>query len=144
VCDPLAAGDGSVCGTPLELRGMVVDALDESAIEVAHVIAFDVTSAPVSDVAITDASGHYTLAVPAARDADGSLADDVIFTLGASAEGYSTYPGGVRPAFPVDAEDVIAGGVGETGETGDGDGDDEADYIEIATTTISLIPLEGY
>src|SRR5690606_23242923 len=87
--------------------------------------------------------GHYTLAVPAARDADGSLADDVIFTLGASAEGYSTYPGGVRPAFPVDADDVIAGGDGETGETGDGDGDDEADYIENATTTISLIPLEG-
>lgn len=138
VCDPLATGDGSVCGTPLELRGMVVDALDESAIEGAHVIAFDVTSAPVSNVAITDAEGRYTLAVPAARAPDGSLADDVIFTLGASAEGYLTYPGGLRPAFPVDADEVIMGEGGETGETGG-----EADYVENASTTIALIPREG-
>lgn len=140
-CDPLASGEDYVCGTPLELRGMVIDALDDSAIEGAHVVAFDKTGAPISDVAVTDASGNYALSVPAAREPDGSIADGAIFTLAASANDYLAYPGGVRPAFPVDASQVMndeRGGDGETG--GDGGG---VDYVENASTTIALIPLEG-
>ena len=137
-CDPLAEGEGSVCGTPLELRGQVIDALEETGIEGAHVVAFDKTAAPISDVAVTDADGNYSLSVPAARNDDGSVAAGVIFTLSASADDYLAYPGGVRPAFPVDASELMnESGEGETGEEGG------VDFVENASTTIALIPLEG-
>lgn len=139
-CEALAEGEGSVCGAPLELRGQVIDALDEGAIEGAHVMAFDVTAAPVSDVAITDADGMYSVLVPAPRNEDGTIADGVVYTLGASADDYQIYPGGLRPAFPVDASDIQSEELqGEGDETG---GSTSVDYVENASTTIALIPLE--
>ena len=138
-CEQLASGEGNVCGTPLEIRGMVIDALSEAPIEGAHVLALDNSSAPVSDVAVTDAEGRYSLAVSAPRNDDGTVIEGVIYTLGASADDYQIYPGGVRPAFPVDASNVMTEG-GETGETGEVE--PAVDYVENESTTVALIPLE--
>ena len=137
-CEQLASGEGSVCGTPLQIRGMVIDALDDSAIEGAHVLALDNTSAPVSDVAVTDAEGMYVLSVPAPRNDDGTVADGVVYTLGASADDYQIYPGGVRPAFPVDASNIMTEGGDGDSETG---AEPAVDFVENASTTIALIPL---
>src|SRR4029434_6433285 len=59
-----------------------------------------VNGSPVSDVAITDAAGNYTLTVSSDRNASGTPVDKVF--LRADAPTYQTFPGGVRPPFPVD------------------------------------------
>jgi hypothetical protein len=143
-CEELEDGEGSVCAWPLELRGQVIDALSEEGIDGAHVMAFDRTSAPVSDVAVTEGGGFYSLSVPAPRNEDGSVADGVIFTLGASADDYQFYPGGVRPAFPVDASEIQTEEIEVEGsDTGDTGGETaNVDYVENASTTVALIPLE--
>ncbi len=135
-CAQVAGTQDSVCGYPLELRGYVIDALDESPIEGAEVIALDNSSAPVSELAVTDADGRYVMEVPAARDENGDLAPDVIYTLNVSAAGYVTYPGGVRPAFPVDAS-------APTSEPVEGEEGLEISVVENASTTVALVPTEG-
>lgn len=129
-----------VCARPIELRGMVIDALSEEAIEGARVFAQDATAAPVTDVAITDELGMYTLTVPVPRQADGSPADGVNFTLNAAAVDYLQYPAGLRPALPVAIEDRMPAGDTD----GDADGDEDSpEVVENATTTIALIPLQA-
>ncbi len=117
-CDPEApeaCGDGllceiyddgvTLCTEPLTLIGDVFDLMDFSAIEGAHVVAADNTGAAASSVAVTDAEGRWSLAVSAARGADGSPND--VFTLRVSAADYLPYPHGIRPAIPVDADDAV-------------------------------------
>jgi hypothetical protein len=136
-CSPSASNPGdSVCGTPYLLRGLVFDALSEDAVEGALVSAFDVTNAPVTDVAVTDAAGNYELEVPVPRDDAGEPVDGVKFTLMASAADYQPFPAGTRPAIPVDIADAMPG---EDGDDEDEDPDNE--IIENATTEIGLIPL---
>lgn len=136
-CEATAADpEAYVCARPVELHGMVIDALSEAPIEGARVFAQDATSAPVTDVAITDAEGNYTLSVPVPRNEDGSPAPGANFTLNASALDYLQYPAGLRPALPVAIEDSVPSG-GDTDGEGDG-----PDVVENATTTIALIPLD--
>jgi hypothetical protein len=135
-CSPSASSpDDFVCAPPYLLRGLVHDALDGAPIEAARVLALDVTSAPVTDVAETDADGRYELEVPVPRDEAGDPVEGVKFTLMASAADYQPFPAGVRPAIPVDIADAEP-------EDGD-DEDDEPDYdvVENATTEIAMIPL---
>ena len=68
----------------------------------AHLIALDAERAPVTDVAQSDASGNYQLAIPIVRAADGAPVSEN-FTLRASAVDYQTFPGGIRQALPIDA-----------------------------------------
>ncbi|MCA9659716.1 MAG: carboxypeptidase regulatory-like domain-containing protein [Myxococcales bacterium] len=142
-CEPIAGSDGAyVCAEPVIIRGHVFDALLGVALEGALITALDRTSAPVSDVAASDADGFYELHVTAFRDEDGEIADDAIYTLQGFAADYAPFPFGVRPALPVSAAD----GVVETvpGDDLDGDGDPD-DYnqlvIETPTTDVALIPL---
>ena len=138
-CEPLGSGDGYVCGTALEIRGQVIDALDEAPIEGALVAALDETGAPVTDVAVSDADGRYVLSVSAVRDDNGEIADALKWTLNCSADDYLLFPAGVRPAIPVNAQDAV-----DESEAGDTDGGEVVTkYIENATTTIALIPLPG-
>jgi hypothetical protein len=85
VCEPRSDDAAYICAGPIELRGMVIDALDETPIEGARVIALDDTSAPVSDIAITDAEGHYSLPIAVPRDSDGNPATALTLTLQGSA-----------------------------------------------------------
>src|SRR6187551_3412404 len=73
-CDPLADGSGKVCGQPVTLSGKVSDALSDSAIAGARVLALSEEGAPVGNVSVSDAGGAYTLVVPAPRNTDGSVA----------------------------------------------------------------------
>ncbi|MCA9636349.1 MAG: hypothetical protein KC420_10020, partial [Myxococcales bacterium] len=142
-CEPVAGSDGEyVCGVPVLIRGHVFDALTGTPLAGALVTALDRTSAPVSDVAESDADGFYELEVVAWRDSDGELTDDAVFTLQAFAADYAPFPFGVRPALPVYSSD----GTVETipGEDRDGDGDpDDIQRLVIATPTteVGLIPL---
>ncbi len=124
------ADDQFVCATPLEIQGMVIDALTEQPIEGALVAALDDTRAPVTDVAVSDAQGNYTLYVPAKRTDDGELTPDATWFLQASAKDYQAFPYGVRPEIPISAADATTG-----------EDNDDPTLLENASTTIALIPL---
>jgi hypothetical protein len=138
VCEPQADADTHICAGPIELRGMVIDALDQSPIEGARVLALDETSAPISDIAITDAEGRYSLPIAIARDSSGNPAGAFTLTLQGSAADYQLYPSGLQPAFPVSTADVM-----EVEDDPEDESDDNLSFIENASTTIALIPLEG-
>jgi hypothetical protein len=137
-CEELVDGSGHVCGGIVELRGMVIDALDETPIAGARVLALDDTGAPVTNVAISDADGHYVLEIAVPRDTDGNPATAVTMTLSASAHTYQLYPSGLQPAFPVSTDDIQ-----EAEDDPDVDTDDHLSFIENASTTIGLLPLDG-
>jgi hypothetical protein len=125
-CDPLAAGDGHVCGAVLTLVGEVSNALGAAPIAGARLIALNEEGAPVGDVAVSDAQGKYQLLVPAPRNADGTVAATASWTLSAAAQGYQPFPAGPRPAIPI------------SGAQSSGD----PARIEAANTQVSLLPLE--
>lgn len=126
VCDPLVDGT-SACHAPLVFRGRVLDAADASGIGMAHVLGLDDESVAVTDVAISAADGTYELTVPAVREEGGAPVAQT-FTLRASADGYQTFPGGIRTALPIEATMAVR-------ETG-------AYVIEGTITDIVLIELE--
>jgi hypothetical protein len=104
-CDPSLACEERVDGThachvPLVFRGRVIDATDQGAIADAHVLALDAQPVAVSDIAISAMDGTYALRVPAVRDMDGRPVA-ANYTLRASADGYETFPGGIRTAIPI-------------------------------------------
>ena len=141
VCEARAGGSGDdayICAGPVELRGMVIDALDESPIPDARILALDDTGAPISDVAISDADGRYTLPIAIPRDSDGNPATALTLTLSGSALDYQIYPSGLQPAFPVSTAEVQ-----QVEDDPDVDGDEHLSFIENASTTVALIPLEN-
>ncbi len=122
-CDPVSqdgCGDGYVCELvdgqeepacfePVLVKGSVFDLGDDSAIAAARIVGLDANSSPVSSVAISDEDGEYELAIPTTRTADGTpMGYDV--TLRADAASYQTFPGGVRPALPVDTTTAVRDG----------------------------------
>ncbi len=127
VCEQVEGGEPA-CFAPLEVRGQVFDLLDESAVADAYVVALDVNGAAVSSVAISDASGNYELAIPSTRREDGTPTP-VELTLRADADGFQTFPSGLRQSLPID-----------TGTAVDQDGDL---VVESALTDIGLIALPG-
>jgi hypothetical protein len=113
-CDPAAqtgCKDGQACETvsggqpacfaPVSIGGKVFDTVTTAGIEGAHVVARDANDAAVSGIAVTDASGAYTLRVPAPRDASGKPVK-IEYTMRADAQGYLTFPEPPRVALPVD------------------------------------------
>jgi len=99
-CAEMSAG-GNKCYPPVLLKGMVFDSQTKGAVKDAQVMALDDQGASVSDVAVTNAEGNYLLAVPVARQDDGTPIANVAFTLRASAADYQTFPGGLRTALPI-------------------------------------------
>lgn len=89
------------CFTPITVSGQVFDLATGEAIEGALVVARDANNVAISGVAITDAEGNYTLAVPTPRDADGNPLPNPV-TLRADAAGFVTFPRPPRQAVPVD------------------------------------------
>lgn len=127
-CAPIEGG-GNKCYQPVYIRGLVFDAATAGGIEGAHVIALDEVATAVSDVAVTDVAGDYALEVPVPRDASGAPVKDRFFTLRADAQGYQTFPSGIRTALPISS--------GEAANV------DKAWVIEAALTEIALIALPG-
>ena len=137
ICEAHAAGgdDAYICAGPIELRGMVIDALDQGPIADARIIALDDTGAPMSDVAISHADGNYALPITIARDSDGNPATALTLTLSGSALDYQLYPSGLQPAFPVSTADVM-----QVEDDPDDETDDHLSFIQNASTTVALIP----
>lgn len=130
-CEPVSGSDDSVCAARVEIRGQVIDALDDEPVEGAHVVASDELGAPVTGVAITDADGRYTLGVSVRRDESGEIAEAQRWTLVVSADDYLAFPSAVRPALPIDAQDLSDDPEGEDTILG---------TIDNASTVVALIP----
>ncbi|MCB1214097.1 MAG: carboxypeptidase regulatory-like domain-containing protein, partial [Deltaproteobacteria bacterium] len=118
------------------LGGMVFRLDDQSPIEGARVVALDANYNPVSTVAVTDADGAYTLEnifLSVDRNSEtGELSQPSgsVF-LYVTAQGYQSFPGGVRQALPIDiSEAVPAEGDGATGF-----------FLDNALTDVGLIAL---
>lgn len=138
-CEPLADGEGHVCGTALSLRGRVTDSASGSGIEGALVAALNELGEPVTDVVATDACGDYDLPVSVRRKADGSYAESLKWTLSVSARDHQPFPTGLRPALPIDLSDATP-----APEPVEEDADEEAqvpDVVDNAATHVALLSL---
>ena len=126
-CAAVASG-GNKCFPKVLLKGSVFDSSTSAGIEGAHVIALDAVATATTDVAVTGATGDYTLEVPVPRDDAGAPVKDQAITLRSGAQGYQTFPGGLRTALPISTGEAKAAG--------------KSWVIETALTDIALIPLE--
>ncbi len=116
------------CVVPLTIRGLVLDAINDSVIAAALVQAVDVNGAAVGTSAATADDGSFTLTVPAAWDADGTPVEGS-YTLRAQAADFQSFPTAIRPALPLDATTATL--------------NDDGWVIENALTTVKLLPLPG-
>lgn len=98
-CEPVPGG--AACFAPVLVTGTVTDPVGVVSVAGARVVALDANRAAVSSVGVSTAAGTYQLAVRAPRDGSGRPASSTI-TLRADAQGYETFPGGIRPALPID------------------------------------------
>jgi hypothetical protein len=98
-CESVEASN-SACFAPVVVKGRVFDMADDAGVEGAHVLARDANNAAASGVAVTDVEGHYSLAVPTPRKADGTPVVRSV-TLRADAAGYLGFPKAPRVALPV-------------------------------------------
>ncbi|MEZ4426411.1 MAG: hypothetical protein R3A51_01825 [Nannocystaceae bacterium] len=139
VCEPLAGRESYVCGPPVLIRGQIFDALEGFPLAGAYVTALDHTGAPQSDVAVTDITGSYELAVSALRTADGELLDDAIYTLQVFAADYQPFPYGVRPALPINTAEAFV----ETDTIVDDETEEarEVKYLVVENPTTSVAML---
>jgi len=126
VCEHVEGGSQATgCFAPVLVEGRIVrsDAPDEG-IEGARVVGRDENGAPVSrSIAISKADGRYALQVPTTRNADGKPSVPELL-LRADAQGFATFPSGLRVAIPVDVSSPRA--------------KDDGVHIENDTTTIAL------
>lgn len=127
VCDVLVSGEAR-CVSPLLIRGMVLDAINENPIAGALVQAVDANGAAVGTSAATDADGTFTLTVLAVRDEDDTPVEGS-YTLRAQAAGFQEFPTAIRPALPLDADTAAM--------------EENNWVIENPLTTVKLIPLPG-
>lgn len=124
VCEETTGGEPA-CYDPVSIGGKVFDTSDGAGIEGARVVVRDANGAVVTDVAITDAEGDYSLRVPARRNEDGTP-EASTFTLRADAQDYLPFPQAPRVALPV------------TLESADDDG-----VVSNPTTEIGMIPTDA-
>lgn len=106
-CDPVAGTEDYVCGTPLQIHGMVVDAITLAPLPGALINGLDRTGAPLGLIAVSDAAGHYELPVTAPRDPSGEIATDAKYTLQGFAIDYQPFPSGIRVALPISAAEAV-------------------------------------
>ncbi len=128
-CEEVEAGEPR-CFAKVVLRGKITDALEKTGVAAARVAARDEGGIVVGRVAVSGTDGSYELGLPARRKADGSPVS-TIYTLRADASAYHSFPGGLRPALPIDLATAAPPQSG-------------APYvIDTAATSISLIPVES-
>lgn len=141
-CEPVDGSDDYVCGTAVEIRGVVVDSSSGDPIEGALVAALNEASEPVTNVVATDSCGAYALPVSVRRTPDGEFAETPKWTLNVSARDYLPFPSGVRPALPIDISDAMPDPNGAASDSGESDGEDYIDdVIDNGATSVALIRL---
>jgi hypothetical protein len=112
-----------VCGEPVVIQGRLADALSGDALASGRVVALGADGSPAADVTYTTDDGRYSALVTAPRNADGTVADTVTWTLAVSAQGYMAFPAGPRPAVPISASQMQNG------------------VIQTPSTDVMLLPL---
>lgn len=100
VCEQVQGGQPA-CFAPVQVQGRVFDLANGNGISNARVVAMDPNGTAISGVARTANDGSYTLRIPTERTSTG-MPVSARFTLRADAQGYQTFPGGIRPPIPVD------------------------------------------
>jgi hypothetical protein len=126
VCERVRGGMPT-CFAPVEIRGRVFDLVSNNAVAGARVVAIDANGTAASGMATSGSDGNYSLRIPSERNADGTVIA-ATYTLRADAANYQSFPGGTRPALPVDV-------------TGGGSGADAGVVVMNATTDLGLIAL---
>jgi hypothetical protein len=104
VCEQVSGdADATGCFAPVVVEGRVVRSDDPTqGIEGARVVGRDENGATVSyRIAVSNADGAYSLRVPTPREPDGTPAVPDLL-LRADADGFATFPSGLRVAIPVD------------------------------------------
>lgn len=127
VCEAVAGTDQFQCFSPISVEGQVFDLVSTAAIEGARVVAMDVSGSPISDVAVTDADGAYSLVVPSSRDENGVPQDSV--TLRVEASQYEPFPKPPRNPLPVDLNTGVEGDTGWV--------------VNNPVTDVGLLPYQG-
>ena len=103
----LVQGGKPTCVAAVVVVGRVFDLETNSGVGGARVVALDANGAAMSFVATSATDGTYSLAIPTSRMSDGAPAETFKITLRADANGYLTFPGGVRPALPFDTSTAV-------------------------------------
>jgi hypothetical protein len=128
-CEQVEGGTPQ-CFAPVVVRGRIFKALDSSAIVGARIAARDDAGAVVGNVVTSSFDGTYDLRLAAKRSANGAPLS-TIYTLRADAAGFLTFPGGLRPALPIDLATAVAPTAG--GPL----------IVQNAATSIGLLPFPG-
>lgn len=99
------------CFAPVVVKGRVVEsASSDVGVAGSLVAGRDINGALVSrGIDATDAQGGYELTIPATRAEDGTPTVDEL-TLRADAQGFATFPSGLRVALPIDATKPVQSG----------------------------------
>lgn len=105
-CEQVVDAETFVCGAPVRIHGQVVDATTLAPLAGALVNGLDRTGAPLGEIAVSDAAGHYELEVSAPRDAAGEIAEGAQYTLQGFAADYQPFPSGIRVALPISAKEA--------------------------------------
>jgi hypothetical protein len=128
VCEAQQGTTKGHCYAPLIIKGVVLDALDDSPIQGALVQAVDPNDAAVGTTGTSGSDGKYTITVPALRTSEGTPVS-LNFTLRSQAAGYEAFPSAIRTALPLDAATAVKG--------------DDGWVLEGTLTTLKLLPIEG-
>jgi len=107
VCEQVS-GAQPACFDPVVISGTVrvLGASTATPVAGARVVTLDQDRAPLSSVATSDAGGGWSLRVPAPRDPSGRPIQAAV-TLRADAQGYQTFPGGLRTALPLELSSAV-------------------------------------
>lgn len=124
-CEVVTGGEPA-CFAPLIVRGDVFDLTNDTGVAGARVVALDVNGSPVSSVAVTATDGTYELRIPTERDSSGAPVR-VNLTLRADADGYQSFPSGIRQPIPIDTNAATTEGSGYV--------------VESALSSVGLLPL---
>lgn len=111
-CETVQGGGPPICVSPVVVKGRVFKVSDNTGIGGARVVATNVNGAPVSTVATSNTDGTYELPVPNTRDANGAVVAQQL-KLRADAQGFVTFPSGVRPSLPISTSGAADDGSGK-------------------------------
>jgi hypothetical protein len=128
-CEEVVGGQPA-CFEPVVVTGTVSDLSTAAPLGGSRVVALDQDRAPISNVASSAADGAYTVTVRAARTPAGAPAAAAT-TLRADAQGYQTFPGGLRTALPVDLSGAVRDAAGHRW------------VVSGPLTALELLPLGG-
>jgi len=109
VCESVQGGTVA-CFDPISFVASAVNLETGQALAGVRLVALDENSSPISGICTTDAAGSCELTISTARDANGNPVGT--FFLRGDAPTYQTFPGGVRPPFPVSTQGLTVDGNG--------------------------------